>query len=62
MRNAIMTWAVNRRLEKSEKLEFRMWSADMLQEERIVRTYLAEDYMEDIGPKTQDGRKEVSIR
>ena len=38
---------------------FRIWIADELQEEKTLISHPAEDPMEDIGQKTQDGCKET---
>ena len=37
----------------------KIWIADELQEERPLAVHPAEDLMEDIGQKTQDGCKET---
>ena len=40
-------------------MEYKIWIADELQEERPLAAHPAEDLMEDIGQKTQDGCKET---
>ena len=40
-------------------MDLKIWIADELQEERPLAAHPAEDLMEDIGQKTQDGCKET---
>ena len=55
MRNAIMTWGVDNRLEKEREMECKALIAEELQEVRILKTQPETDPMENNGQKTQDG-------
>ena len=54
-----MKWAVNTRLKKSETIEYKTWTAGILQEERRPTQHKEADPMEDIGQKTQDGQRDM---